>query len=214
MDDVIAKLQSVFGLSVFPDALFYRFEAALRFELGGETFSVNGRPLQRFLQAVIRAISVAEAVFEKSSSITLLVSHYDRPKPSAAKFRGITATGLARKDFSLVASTAQNDDEYRADFGEDLFLHQFVYNGDARHVLADVLWLAVAKEMPIRPEVRWLSVYLVDFDRGICLHPYDDRGMDLVVMDPATLAPIYRAFGDWLLPYDRARMDATFGIGR
>ena len=184
MDDIIAKLQSVFGLSDFPDALFYRFDAALRFELGGETHSVNGRPIQRFLQAVTRAIAVAEAVFAKTSRITLLVSHYDRPKASAAKFRGITASGLVRDDFSLISSTAQNDDAYRAEFGEDLYRHQFVYKGDARGILADLLWLVVAKEMPIRPEVRWLSVYLVDLDRGICLHPYDDRGMDIVAIDP------------------------------
>ncbi len=139
-----------------------------------------------------------------------MVSHYDQPKPKAANFRGIDASGLTRRDFTLLASVPQGDADYTAQFGEDLFLHHFVYSGDAREILADIMWLALAREMPISPKMRWLSVYLIDFDRGICLHPYDDRGMDLVAMDMGLLAPIYGAFGDWLLPHDRARMDATF----
>ncbi len=211
MDDVIAKMQSIFGLPAFPDAMFYHFETALRFELGGDVFSVQRRPIKRFLQAVTRAVAIAEAVFSSSARLSLMVSHYDQPKPRAANFRGIDSSGLTRRDFTLLASVPQGDAEYAAQFGEDLFLHYFVYSGDAREILADILWLALAKEMPISPKTRWLSYYFVDFDRGICLHPYDDRGMDLVAMDVAPLAPIYDAFEDWLLPYDRARMDATFG---
>jgi Domain of unknown function (DUF3885) len=210
MDDVIAKVQSIFGVPAFPDAMFYQFDAALRFELGGEVFAVQKRPIKRFLRAVTRAVAVAEAVFLTSGPLTLLVSHYDRKKPTAAKFRGIEASGLTRRDFTLLASAPQNDAEHLAPFGEDVFRHQFVYKGDARGVLTDVLWLALAKEMPISPDMRWLSVYFIDFERGICLHPYDDRGMDLVAMDTALLAPIYNAFGNWLLPYDRERMDTAF----
>ena len=210
MDDVIAKMQSVFGLPAFPDAMFYKFDSALRIELGGEAFSVQKRPVKRFLQAVTRAVAIAEAAFLSSTQLTLLVSHYDRPKPMAAKFRGIETSGLTRRDFTLLASVPQEDADHLAQFGEDVFRHHFVYKGDVRKVMADILWLSLAKEMPISPDVRWLSIYIVDFDRGICLHPDDDRGMDLVAMDPALLVPIYRAFGNWLLPYDRARMDASF----
>ena len=213
MDDVRTKVQSVFRVPAFPDGMFYAFEVALRFELGGEIFALTKRPARRFLQAVTRAVAIADAVFLASENISLLVSHYDWQKPTAAKFRGINASGLSRRDFALWASVPQLDADDFAQSDEQVFRHHFVYKGDARAVMRDVMWLALAKEMPISPDARWLSMYFVDFDRGICLHPYDDRGMDLVATDKAPLIPIYAAFENWLLPYDKDRMDAVFGAG-
>ncbi|KQT50454.1 hypothetical protein ASG52_06445 [Methylobacterium sp. Leaf456] len=65
--------------------------------------------------------------------------------------------------------------------------------------------------MRVTPKARWLSsIFIVDFERRLTLFAYDDRGMDVVAMDRESLLPIYRQFGDWLLDYDRDRMDARF----
>jgi len=45
--------------------------------------------------------------------------------------------------------------------------------------------------------------FLVDFDRDILLHVYDDRGVDVTALDRATLLPLYRSRAEWLLDYDR-----------
>ena len=49
----------------------------------------------------------------------------------------------------------------------------------------------------------------------ICEHPfllhlYDDRGMDLVSDTTDALLPFYQDCSNWLLDYDRPRMDAMF----
>lgn len=71
-----------------------------------------------------------------------------------------------------------------------------------------VLWSALR----IWPVARTPAdcLYIVDFDRGLALWPYDDRGMDVIATSRGPLEDVYRQFGPWLLDYDRARMDAVF----
>jgi hypothetical protein len=54
-------------------------------------------------------------------------------------------------------------------------------------------------------------VYFINRTRNIILHMYDDRGMDLIAPLAATLRPIYNRFSNWILDYDRARIEETFG---
>lgn len=78
--------------------------------------------------------------------------------------------------------------------------------------MADIdalIWSCCARDIGIRPCVD-LSVFLIDHDRSLAVHIYDDRGMDLIAMKRSTLLEYHRAFGPWLLDYDRARMDAVF----
>ena len=42
------------------------------------------------------------------------------------------------------------------------------------------------------------------------MHPYDDRGMDVIGPNHALLADLYHRFNERLLDYDRARMDGFF----
>jgi hypothetical protein len=68
---------------------------------------------------------------------------------------------------------------------------------------------AISAEMVIGPKAPVVA-YLLDLERGVLLHVYDDRGMDLVSLDRRPLLPLYRSRGDWLLDYDRPRMAEAF----
>jgi hypothetical protein len=72
-----------------------------------------------------------------------------------------------------------------------------------------LLWSSLAYEMPIEPKSPVVS-HLLDLERGILLHVYDDRGMDVSALTAAPLLPLYEKFGAWLLDYDRERMKAAF----
>jgi hypothetical protein len=60
-----------------------------------------------------------------------------------------------------------------------------------------------------RPRV-YDRIYFVDPERHVILHMYDDRGMDVIARDRATLQPLYSKFGDWILEHDRSQIDRTF----
>lgn len=81
-----------------------------------------------------------------------------------------------------------------------------------REALHRLLWGALAKDLGIRPSLGG-DLYVADPARGVLVHPYDDRGMDVIGPSHALLAELYERVGDCLLEYDRARMDAFFGGG-
>ena len=58
-------------------------------------------------------------------------------------------------------------------------------------------------------DLGW-ETYFVSRVSGIVFHMYDDRGLDIIAPDAAAIRPIYTNFDDWVLDYDRERIDAVF----
>ncbi|MFP3382337.1 DUF3885 domain-containing protein [Tritonibacter sp. SIMBA_163] len=72
-----------------------------------------------------------------------------------------------------------------------------------------MLWLTLGAEMGVRPTVS-ADIYVVDFARGLVLHPYDDRGMDVAGTQKGTLVPLYQEYHDWLQTFRIDEMRAAF----
>jgi hypothetical protein len=200
----------VFGWDGFPDALFYKAQYALRFELGCE---LPEDPV-RFLRAMDRARALSEATFSASPRLTVAVSYYDgerRTSRAATSFKKLAEMGF-RAPFDGFDKVAVNDREYIEAFGSDLYCYWYsaeIVNEPSQ--LSVLLWACVAAEGGVTPKARWLeNIYIVDFERGIAAHVYDDRGMDIVAIDRREVQPLYNQFNDWLLDYDRAEMDVVF----
>ena len=203
-------IKRVFGWDDgIPDAPFYAAPWALRIDLS------NGvaRGQHRFLKAIDRARAVASSVFQPSRELTVFASFHDgeRRTPRAARsFRDLAKMGFVGR-FSRPEKVLLKDQEHISSFGEDLC--RYWCRADVAPDLAQMhtlLWASVAKEGDIFPKARWLDLYLADLDRGLLLHVYDDRGMDIVGATKQALASHYLQFNEWLLEYDRPRMDAAF----
>ena len=54
------------------------------------------------------------------------------------------------------------------------------------------------------------SIYVFDIENHVMLHLYDDRGLDIVAYDKASLIPIYNKLNKWILEYDRKQIDKMF----
>lgn len=204
------RIRDVFGWNGFPDALFYEANYALRFELGGE---VHSKPL-RFLRAMDRAREVASTIFEQSLNLTAIVCDYDgerRSSRAVSSFKSLAKIGF-QADFSKPERIPLNDQDYIAEFGEDLCAYWCSAEiGRSREDRDALLWVCNSREIGISPTAKGIGkIYIVDFDAGIVLHVYDDRGMDLVALDPGKLRPVYHMFNEWLLDYNREKMDETF----
>jgi hypothetical protein len=70
-----------------------------------------------------------------------------------------------------------------------------------------MLTAAIGAELDIPSKAPPCAVYLFDLERGLLLHPYDDRGLDLAAVTLEALRPFYAEFNGWLLDFDRPRMD-------
>ena len=212
MSQLRRRLLDRFGVDSL-DALFYGAKWALRFDLGGE-WDVDGGQVPRMLQAVDRARAVTEAAFEGSQVVEALIRKWGFRRPGP---RDVVSRRLARMGFrpAFQYGGVYRDPDNEADDPRTYFYLGGPTDANDRAVL---IWDACACEIGVEPSSPMMSVngkdqfegFLVDFERGILVNVYDDRGMDVVTTDPETLRPLHARFSDWLLDHDRARMDAMF----
>jgi hypothetical protein len=77
--------------------------------------------------------------------------------------------------------------------------------------LQNLVWCAVTADFgsSLRPNPH-CRVYLLNPNKGILVHPYDDRGMDVISQGTAALAGLYERHNNLLLDYDIEAMRETF----
>ncbi|MEW5927149.1 MAG: DUF3885 domain-containing protein [Gemmatimonadota bacterium] len=192
-------LYGVFGESAFEPGLFYANEPALRFEL-----SRGGTRVEQFTQAYDRAREIARYVFRDSASLAVVLAWWGEGPPvrHLDVFRSLRACGARMRRPRSCWTRAWEDE-----FG--LEPRTFAaFRADAS-ALGGLLWGPLAADLGIRPRQE-ARVYLADPERGVLLHPYDDRGMDVIGPNRALLADLFARFHDYLLEYDLERMRAFF----
>lgn len=193
-------LHATFGAQSFALGCFYANEPALRFEL-----SRGGQWLDQFEQAWDRAREIADHAFGDAPGLVVVVSAFggDSPLRNRALFRSLRTCGV-RMGRPRTWWTEPFQDDGREE-PETRFFAAFSCTREALHRL---LWGALAGDLGIRPRLEG-DLFVADPVRGIVVHPYDDRGMDIVGPRDALL-DLYHRFSDRLLEYDRARMDGFF----
>ncbi|MFT6605453.1 MAG: hypothetical protein ACJA2X_000629 [Halocynthiibacter sp.] len=210
MEEFIQRFETDFNFVEFPHGMFYQFDIGLRFELGGEE-NPTSRPLKRFTQAFSRADAISSKVFSNSSSLWLLSSTYGPEPPAKRRLKPYKSCGLTKSSFEYLGATPQKDNDHIEEFGSDLHRHWDAAKLVDGEQLREVLWLTLGSELGIKPTVH-ADTYIVDFDRSIVLHPYDDRGMDVVSMDKKHLVHLYDHHKSWLLQHDTPKMKAIFEL--
>jgi hypothetical protein len=196
-----AELFRVFGPRALALGLFYVNTPALRLEL-----SRYGPWLEQFEQAWDRAREVADTVFADTERLVVVVSGRGGPPLLAQRelFRSVRDCGVRMERPRGWWS--------EPDVDEIAGVRTFVAFTCGREALHRLLWGALAVDLGVRPRLRG-ELYVADPARGVLIYPYDDRGMDVIGPNHALLAELHRRFGDYLLNYDRERMDGWFAPG-
>ncbi|MET0400249.1 MAG: DUF3885 domain-containing protein [Longimicrobiaceae bacterium] len=196
------RLYGVFGERALEDGVFYLNEPALRFEL-----SRGGSRVEQFTQAYDRAREIARFAFRDSASLVAVLA-WPGGGPAVrhlSVFRALRACGVRTgRPRSCWTRGFADDGEV-----ETRILAAFRVDASA---LDGLLWGALGVDLGIRPRLP-ARVYLADPERGLLLHPYDDRGMDAIGPDRERLRELFARFQDCLLDYDLARMEAFFAPG-
>jgi hypothetical protein len=192
------------------DAAFEGSPFRLRFELGGEVHG-SDEPAPRFIQALGRARQIASDLFEGTPHLHGIVgcwtdSARDLFAPAEDGFAALEAVGFRSQSIAEWRTPADPGDD-----GYDAECVWRAFDLTGRQADRDVLlWCAVAYEIGIEPKAP-IQSYLVDFARGVLLHVYDDRGIDVTALEPEPLLDLHRSRDAWLLDHDRPRMQAAFG---
>lgn len=194
-------LHAAFGPDAFALPLFYGTAPALRFEL-----SRGGTLLDQFEQAWDRAREIVDYAFGDAGELIVVISAFaDGPRmPYLDIFRS-----LRRLRVEMQRPRASWTEPYHDPHVEGPDTLAYVAFPCGRDALRPLLWGALATWLGIRPHLVG-NLYLASPERGIVVHPYDDRGMDVAGPNHALLADLYARFNGYLLDYDRDRMRAFF----
>ena len=195
--------------------LFYNWSIGLRFEIGPdeielwkdserETFNE-----EYFDVSLARAISIFEAVFGKDDEIEIIYQQYSDGRKKIRKgnfiFKQIedTKTSLAiSSDVRDIYELAYKSACWKRLNIPSLSIDDINYKS--------ILLSLIHSDFGCRKPSMWGECYFINKTNHIILNLYDDRGMDVISSNKEALLPLYKLHNDWLLNYDREKMDLVF----
>ena len=184
--------------------LFYNWPIGLRFELGVNSTSSPSY----FAEVTQRAITLYEFLFEKEDQILVLFLAYtgeghDFPIPNYC-FDQISA--FHPKKIQYEERQAPNEQEDYEDKWTMATIPTTVAQVCHENIFEALAhWDFASRKPQIEGEV-----YFINLEKKCILNMYDDRGMDIIAKDKQILIPIYQAYKDWILDYDRKRIEQAF----
>jgi hypothetical protein len=191
----------VFGEKAFSHGLFYQHEGALRFEL-----SVSGTNTEMFMTAYRKAEHICNDIFEQEKEIGVCLSFYGEGTFLSGLnfFRELKeANIIIPKSYSAWTEIEIDD------FDGSVLKRTFIFFKSPYSTLSAVLWGALAQDLGIKPRVVGSS-YLVSNNGEFIVHPYDDRGMDVISLNKEALLGLFSTYNKWLLDYDRPEMERVY----
>jgi Domain of unknown function (DUF3885) len=198
------EIQEIIG-NTYRDALFYNFPGGLRFEL-----SEGGSPLDQVLVALRKATVICDDIFGGEEWILL---HLQAFVPVSrfrlrAKIRELQLAGVIIPKVRDVWLEKAEENETEEDDDDGYWINCAFEVSVAK--LQNLLWCAFTADFgPLHPNPN-CRVYLLNTNMGIVVHPYDDRGMDVISQSTSALAGLYERHNDLLFDYDMEAMRETF----
>jgi hypothetical protein len=195
------KVQEIVGRP-YRYALFYDFPGGLRFAL-----SDGGSPLDQALAALRKATIICDDVFRGEENILVHLGTF--APASRFGFRKML------REFRIAGIVVPKARDVWVDIEDDTDDEPGYWVSCAFELpaakLQNLLWCAVTTDFgsSLRPNPH-CRVYLLNLDKGIVVHPYDDRGMDVISRRSSALAGLYERHKDVLLEYDMEAMRKTF----
>jgi len=186
--------------------LFYNWSIGLRFEIGQDELEVSD---EYFHAAHERAVSIFEAVFNESDEIEIVYQQYSDGRKRIRKgsfiFKQIEATKNDLAQYSDVRDIYQLD--YKSECWKRVNIPNLSINSiDYKNILLSL----IHTDFSCRSPSILGECFFINKTKNIIVNLYDDRGMDVISASKNELTSLYKQHNDWLLNYDREKMDSVF----
>lgn len=205
-------------LETFPNLelrppLFYNGDIRIRFKLGVNYDYNNIYENCPYLEGVYnRAITLFQSLHSKTDDIYIVVDVNDYADGETFKHKlNIFSKYVKEKSdlFKLQKNTIPyvfpEDDE------DGLYkTHRFTLKckvSDLKYI--PMLKAICNQDMGIKPSI-FHRVYFINVNKNTIFHIYDDRGCDVLATSPNTIRDMYHTYNDWILDYDRNKIDKVF----
>ena len=211
------KLQSFMdqyfnGIELVP-ALFYAWEPGIRFEIADPKRSYEE---PNFLaQAFERSKALFDAAFNEEDEILLVTdlitwrnNSFIRKKPLNVYQKYIKQPQALYK--------LQLEDIQLSEFDDNITTRRFSYACRKKDIRYPQLLQAICYQDFDHPSTitsyqgSSAQIYLINITQQLIYHLYDDRGCDIIAADKENIRFLYEQYNDWILDYDRDKIDAVF----
>ncbi len=205
-------------LETFPNLelrppLFYNGDIGIRFKLGVNYDYNNIYENCPYLEGVYnRAITLFQSLHATEDDIYIVVDVNDFADGETFKHKlNIFSKYVKEKSdlFKLQKNTIPyvfpEDDE------DGLYkTHRFTLKckvSDLKYI--PMLKAICNQDMGIKPSI-FHRVYFININKNTIFHIYDDRGCDVLATSPNTIRDMYHTYNDWILDYDRNKINKVF----
>ncbi|WP_118244835.1 DUF3885 domain-containing protein [Clostridium sp. AM58-1XD] len=186
-----------------PTAVFYSTPIGIRFEIGGkeEVYLPDDQGMNPVY--VKNAFCRAKTLFHDLPCRPNLLRIDNNPEEAGGiTLQTLSHVGLPAPDESILE---RHIDEGACFLQEHLYWDLTKSSCQINRLLFEI----------IKGDIGGFSclcsnVYLLNTENFVLYHLYDDRGADIVAYDKHLLLPLYQKYKDWILPYDKARIDQLF----
>ncbi len=205
-------------LETFPNLelrppLFYNGDIGIRFKLGVNYDCTNIYENCPYLEDVYnRAITLFQSLHSKTDDMYIVVDVDDYADGETFKHKlNIFSKYVKEKSdlFKLHKNTIPyvfpEDDEdgvYKT--------HRYTLKCKVSNLKYIPMIKAICnQDMGIKPRI-FHRVYFININKNTIFHIYDDRGCDVLATSPNTIRNMYHTYNDWILEYDRNKIDKVF----
>ncbi|CAM3244689.1 DUF3885 domain-containing protein [Shewanella violacea] len=197
---MIEQAFQVFGKNSFQNAIFYSNQQCLRFELseGSEEASY----VKMFTSALNKSTQIIDTIFEKSEKISICFAF---PGDSY-----LSNFSVFKELKELQIDIPKNNFKLREWVEDDEWNRNYLFFNINKSELHKIIFGKLGTELGIKPSF-WFDLYIYDINLGVLVHPYDDRGMDVVGTNKFMIKRLYKQYHSSLLDYDVNVMREWFG---
>ncbi|WP_336822250.1 DUF3885 domain-containing protein [Sporosarcina sp. USHLN248] len=200
--------------------LFYSWHYSIRFEIAKPGSEHEDK--QNMKQIQERSRTLFDTVFEDEDELLFVsnihcekANHFLQKRP-ANIYRKYVKDKNRRMQLthSVLPSLIWDADE---DDYDTMVTHQFVLACSKQGIAYADLLLAISHNDFAHP-IRILKnnikdgcdIFFVNVPKKMIYHLYDDRGCDIIAVNIEDLRELYEKYNDWILDYDRERIDLLF----
>lgn len=206
------------GLELQPP-LFYSWPTAIRFEMGSpdrSAFFDQGKHSlvdpDYISEALARAVAIFEALFSSQDEIQIVCQQFSKGRKRIKKrnflFQQIDHLKKCKITYSEFRPSYWEEDD---DLPSCYRLNRVCMEPKLENVsYRNILHAQLNKDLGDNHPRMFGDCYFINRSKHIILYLYDDRGMDVVATNKETLWAVYQDFNQWILDYDRKRIDACF----
>ena len=208
------------GLVLRPP-LFYLWDYGIRFEISDPELAFGDKA--NLKQVYKRYTEIFHKVFDANDQILLVANVYSEKESRFLQKRPLNIyrkyvknkKRLNQLQHTIIPSVFLDDED--GDDYKDEVIHQFVLPCQKNEIRYVPLLSAISYEDFCHPSCilkgfprNGYDVFFVNATKKVVYHLYDDRGCDVIASNKETIRPLYEEHNEWILDYDRQKIDDLF----